>query len=504
MDETLKPDKTIVVIFGAAGDLTRRKLVPGFYNLFLDRTMPDDFVLLGVDKQEMSDDKFASRLHDGVSRFSRRGAPQDSTWQQFAEHVHYMQGDFGSDKCFQDVASWVSDKENEWQKKVSRIFYFAVPPSFIGPLSTGLDDAGLTRDREHSRVVVEKPFGHDLESARHLNKLLGERFKERQIYRIDHYLGKETVQNLMAFRFANALFEPVWEQHYIDHIQITVAEDAGVGHRGGYYEGAGALRDMIQNHMMQLLCLIAMEPPVSFDDNEIRNKKVDVLHAVRPIPEEDIQDYAVRGQYDEGWLEGKKVSAYQEESGVSKESSTETYAAVKLFVDNWRWQGVPFYLRTGKRLASRVSEISIQFLPVPHRSFPSSASLDWVPNRLVLRIQPDEGIVLQFQAKQPGPRMRLTPVSMNFCYDDSFEFEPPEAYETLLLDVMLGDATLFMRADQVEAAWSVIMPIIKVWSHARPLNFPNYQAGTWGPEEGEVLIARDGRSWAKPLTGGCS
>ena len=317
--------------------------------------------------------------------------------------------------------------------------------------------------------------------------------------RIDHYLGKETVQNILAFRFANALFEPVWDRRYIDHIQITVAEDLGVEHRGPYYEQAGAMRDMIQNHLLQILCLIAMEPMVSFDADEIRSKKLDVLRAIRPIPEDQVRHTAVRGQYAQGWMEGKHVVGYRQEPGVSPASGIETFAAVKLFVDNWRWQDVPFYLRTGKRLPVRVSEVTIEFMPVPHQSFPISTAVLWQRNRLIIRIQPEEGITVRFQAKQPGQTMRLSPVDMLFSYEDTFKSTPPEAYETLLLDLLRGDATLFMRADQAEAAWSVIMPILSAWESSPPIYFPNYSAGSWGPESSEALIARDGRSWHMPV-----
>jgi glucose-6-phosphate 1-dehydrogenase len=343
--------------------------------------------------------------------------------------------------------------------------------------------------------VAEKPFGHDLASAVALNGVLTAVFNEAQIYRIDHYLGKETVQNILAFRFANALFEPIWDRRYIDHVQITVAEQVGVEHRGAYYEHAGALRDMIQNHLMQILCLIAMEPMVSFEADEIRNKKVDVLRAIRPILKDQVQQLAVRGQYGAGRMNGHKVSAYRAEPGVATDSPAETFAALKLFVDNWRWQDVPFYLRTGKRLQEMLSEVMIQFRPVPHQSFPTAAALAWQPNHLIIHIQPEEGIVLQFQAKQPGSILHLSPVDMHFSYQETFKSRSPEAYETLLTDVMAGDATLFMRADQVEGSWSVITPILKAWENTLPVDFPNYQSGSWGPDAAGLLITRDGRSW---------
>jgi glucose-6-phosphate 1-dehydrogenase len=487
----------ILVIFGASGDLTQRKLIPALYDLFLDDWLPDHFAVLGVSRTKMSDDEFRDRLRSGVDQFSRHGESKDSDWAKFAPNAAYQPADPTVPDTHDMLSKRLSKLEEEWQTEADRVFYLAVPPPVVGRIVEQLGKAGLAEE-ERARLVVEKPFGHDLASARDLNRELTGIFRESQIYRIDHYLGKETVQNILAFRFANALFEPIWDRRYIDHVQITVAERIGVEHRGSYYDGAGALRDMVQNHLMQILCLIAMEPPVSFDADEIRNKKVDVLHAIRPIPTDQVYRYAVRGQYGPGWIEGQRVSAYRDSPDVADDSTTETFAAVKLYVDNWRWQGVPFYLRTGKHLPTRASEALIQFRPVPHQSFPSSTVGQWVPNRLAIHIQPDKGILLRFLAQRPGPSVRLSPVDMRFSYCETFGTAPPEAYETLLLDIVVGDATLFMRADQVEAAWSVVMPILEGWGATSPLDFPNYAAGTWGPDDAEALIGEDGRSWIQP------
>jgi glucose-6-phosphate 1-dehydrogenase len=487
-----------IVIFGAGGDLTWRKLVPALYNLFLDGYLPDQFAVIGLDRKEMSDDDFRQHLRDGVGQFSRRGKAEDEAWQEFASHLSFFSADFGDPETYVALKERLAARDQEWDTKGQRILYQATPPSLVETIVQQIGKADLARDRERTRIVLEKPFGHDLASAQELNTMLTGVFEESQIYRIDHYLGKETVQNILAFRFANALFEPIWDRRYIDHVQITVAERVGVEHRGDYYDHAGALRDMIQNHLLQILCLIAMEPPVAFDADEIRDRKVDVLRAIRHRPQIHLHKFAVRGQYGAGWIQGEHVAAYRDEPGVDPDSVTETFAAVKLFVDNWRWQDVPFYLRTGKRLPTRASQVLIQFRPVPHQAFPSPAVLDWQPNRLLVRIQPEESIVLRFQAKQPGPTLRLSPVEMRFCYSEAFQATPPEAYETLLLDVILGDATLFMRADQVEAAWSVVTPILEGWESVAPVDFPNYQAGTWGPEAAEALIAQDGRSWLLP------
>jgi glucose-6-phosphate 1-dehydrogenase len=495
-DPNLQP--SVIVIFGGGGDLTWRKLTPALYNLYCDHWLPDQFAILGVDLKPMTDDELRQHLRTGVDQFSRRGQADDQTWHDFAQHLTYLAADFKDAAAFGTLADRLAAFDRDWAAPANRVFYQATPPALVELIVKQLGQAQLVQDRERNRIVLEKPFGHDLTSARALNYMLTDVFDESQIYRIDHYLGKETVQNILAFRFANALFEPIWDRRYIDHVQITVAEDVGVGHRGGYYEQAGALRDMIQNHLLQVLCLIAMEPPVSFDADEVRSKKVDVLRAVRPISPQHLQQFAVRGQYDHGWLKGEHVLAYREEPAVSSESDTETFAALKLYVDNWRWQGVPFYLRTGKRLPARVSEATIQFRPVPHQSFPASAVGDWQPSRLTIRIQPNEGIRLGFQAKRPGPQFQLSPVDMQFKYTEAFKTPPPEAYETLLLDVLLGDATLFMRADQVDAAWSIVMPVLDGWQSVEPHDFPNYEAGSWGPEAANVLIAQDGRSWLSP------
>jgi glucose-6-phosphate 1-dehydrogenase len=495
MDSQKKTEPTIIVIYGATGDLTWRKLIPAIYNLYLDGWIPEKFALIAVGRKDLSDTAFRKKMHDGVNKFSRRGKAQAEKWSAFSKNIHYTFGSFSTIALYTAVKKQVEAFEQSWKCEANRVFYMAVPPDFFEGIARLIGKSGMAKNKDRSRIVIEKPFGHNLESARKLNELLHHIYSENQIYRIDHYLGKETVQNILAFRFANAMFEPIWNRNYIDHVQITVAEQLGVENRGNYYETSGALRDMIQNHLLQLLCLIAMEPPVSFDADEIRNRKVDVLNAVRKLKAEDVLKYAVRGQYGEGWIEGKKVKAYRDEPDVHKDSNIETFAAVKLFLDNWRWQGVPFYLRTGKRMNETISVITIQFQPVPHQSFPLETLGNWQPNRLIINIQPHMGIHLQFQAKRPGLKMLLNPVDMVFDYSESYTTGTPEAYETLLLDIMQGNATLFMRSDQVEAAWGILMPIINSWEANPSTTFPNYAAGTQGPEDAEALIAKYGHNW---------
>jgi glucose-6-phosphate 1-dehydrogenase len=485
-----------LVIFGATGDLTKRKLIPALFQLAQQRMIPAEFAVIGVGRQPLSDEDFRSKMRLGLLEFGDKEEFDESTWQSFAQGLFYISGDFDGDETYEAINKRLVEIEKSRATQGNRIFYLATAPDFFGLIAQKLGAFDLAQSPTGwTRIIVEKPFGHDLESARALNDALSAIFKENQIYRIDHYLGKETVQNLLVFRFANSIFEPLWNRQYIDHIQVTNAETVGVEGRGSYYDKAGVVRDMIQNHVFQVISLIAMEPPVSLHANSIRDEKIKAMQSVRPIPEDSVDKVAVRGQYGPGFVLGETVVGYREEPGVDPHSNTETFAALKLYLDDWRWSGVPFYIRSGKRLQKRVTEIAIQFKDVPHRLF-TDADSPLEPNVLVIRIQPNEGITLRFGVKLPGQSMRIRWVTMDFRYGSSFGAKPPEAYERLLLDCMLGDSTLYARRDMVERGWEIVMPILNAWKKPAE-DFPNYEAGTWGPKAAFELIERDGREWRR-------
>jgi glucose-6-phosphate 1-dehydrogenase len=495
MKSSIIPKPTIFMIFGGTGDLAERKLIPALYNLYLSKYMPNEFAIVGLGRTEYTNESYIKTLLEGVNKFSRTGKAEKNKWEEFSANITYLKTDVNKEKDYKEIEKVIEICEVKWSQAPAIINYLAVAPQFFPIIATNLAKIKYATDKELTRIVIEKPFGHDLESAKELNALLKSLFDECQIYRIDHYLGKETVQNMLAFRFANALFEPLWNRNYIEHVQISVTEDIGVEDRGGYYDTSGALRDMVQNHILQILCLIGMEPPMNFDAEEIRNRKVDVLKAMRPFGSEEIRYNAVRGQYSDGWVEGQEVNGYREEKDVDPDSNTETFAALKFFIDNWRWQNVPFYVRTGKRMHQKSSIISIQFKDVPHLIFSSQSAESWQQNRLIISIQPEMSIRLQVQAKRPGLDMTLNPVDMVFNYDATYATETPEAYETLLLDAMKGDQTLFMRGDQVETAWEILMPVLESWETKKSISFPNYSSDSWGPETAEALIAKDGFHW---------
>lgn len=493
------PDPCAIVIFGASGDLTDRKLIPALYYLARERLLPAGCSVIGCSRTAYTNQQYRERVRKAVVTHLNLPNGKDPILESFVNNTYYLTDNFGEAAAYQQLGALCGRLDKEGKTGGNRLFYLATPPSFFPVIIHHLGATGLAKptdpDRSWTRVVIEKPFGRDLDSARSLNRTVNRVFKEEQIYRIDHYLGKETVQNLLVFRFANGIFEPIWNRRYIDHVQIAVAEALGVENRGSYYEESGLLRDMIQNHVLQLLSLVAMEPPASFGARAVRDEKAKVLRSLRPIPLERMNEFVVRGQYAKGFAEGKEVPAYRSEPNVSPTSATDTFSALKLYVDNWRWADVPFYLRSGKRLAKRVSEITIQFRRVPHMAFQGGGSDAIEPNVLSLRIQPDEGISLKFSAKVPGTTPQIRPVKMDFRYGESFGASPPTAYETLLLDCMLGDSTLFNRDDAVELSWELVDPILDRWKQDGNKGLTFYQAGSWGPAEADEFIEADGRRW---------
>lgn len=492
-----EPQPCTLVIFGGGGDLSRRKLLPAVYNQGLDGELPASFAVIGFALENHSDESYREFAREGIEKFSRRRL-DPHYWPDFARQLHFEQGSFDDPEAYRRLKVRLEELEPRFGIPANRIFYLAIPPALIETCVRNLTEAGLVMSEGQgpfSRIIVEKPIGRDLESARHINATLCEYLDERQIYRIDHYLGKETVQNILVLRFGNAIFEPIWNSRYIDHVQITVAEEEGVGTRAGYYDKAGALRDMVQNHILQLLTLIAMEPPWSMDADIIRNQRQDVLNCLRPIAKADLDRHVVRAQYGQGFVRGELVPGYRREENISHDSTTETYVALKVFVDNWRWAGVPFYIRTGKRMPKRASEIAIQFKSIPPILFNADTDHPLEPNVLAMSIQPNEGLSMRIATKLPGPKVRVYPVKMDFRYGSTFGDQSPEAYERLLLDVMAGDATLFMRRDAVEASWVWIQNILDAWAETQTRWLPEYPAGSWGPLEADRLIETDGRRW---------
>jgi glucose-6-phosphate 1-dehydrogenase len=516
----LLPQSCLLVIFGAAGDLSWRKLLPAVYNLNVDGDLPSNFAIVGfgVGSQGDPDEWMRARAKDGIEHFSRHSL-EKGHWSDFVRCLFYVEGSFNDARAYERLKSKLGAVDRQFGVPGNRVYYLAVPPQAVPQCVEHLKSAGMISNAEDARVfthlIVEKPIGRDLESAQQINRTLAQAFAEKQIYRIDHYLGKETVQNLLVMRFANSIFEPLWNRRYIDHVQITVAEDEGLTHRDpksgeitgsriGYYEGVGALRDMVQNHLLQVLCLVAMEQPYALEADVIRDAKLAVLRCLRPMSSEDVERAVVRAQYIAGEVHGQDVPSYRHEvrefftlrkEAIPVESTTETFVALRLFVDNWRWSGVPFYLRTGKQLPKRASEVAVQFRDVPKILFNANPEVPLEPTVLSLRIQPEEGLSLRIASKLPGPKVRIYPVKLEFSYSAGFGAWSPEAYERLLLDVMAGDATLFMRRDAVEAAWGFVMSILDAWEQSRTKFLPEYRAGTWGPLEADRLIEADGRRW---------
>ena len=496
-----KPSRPVgIIIFGASGNLTRKKLLPSLFKLYQRDLIPDDFFILGVARTQMTDEQFREYVQKSIKQAGNRKFLSD-----FLKHCYYLSGNYESSETYGEIQNRLKRLERIHGTQGNKIFYLAIPPNVFQPVIYRLSESGLARESKFSsnfaRVVIEKPFGKDLESARELERSLANNFSEKQIYRIDHYLGKETVQNIFIFRFANTIFEQVWNNKFIDHVQITVAEDIGVENRAGYFDTTGLLRDMFQNHILQMLAFVAMEPPASFNAERIRDEKVKVLRSIRPFPLNELYRWIVRGQYLSGKVNDYQVPAYTEEPGVSKDSKTETFVAMKLMIDNWRWNGVPFYIRAGKRLPRKISEIAIIFKKVPYSMFPNIPIEELAPNSLIINIQPDEGIALNIQVKHPGARLCLETLSMEFKYENVFSIKALDAYERLLLDCMIGDQTLFIRNDDVIASWELLTPVLRSWEK-KSENEKNgkvhpYRAGTWGPKEADWLIEKDGRKWRK-------
>ncbi|HEY6400786.1 MAG TPA: glucose-6-phosphate dehydrogenase [Blastocatellia bacterium] len=489
-------DPCVMVIFGATGDLTKRKLFPALYNLAKSDLLAREFAVVCMSRSNLTTEAFREQISQDMKKFATTEV-NPNLWDWFTKRIYYISGDAKNPASYQKLKETIEQADHEHGTQGNYFYYLATAPDYFGEIVGQLRAAGLTKEENGRwrRVIIEKPFGHDLESARGLNIDLKRSLDERQIYRIDHYLGKETVQNILVFRFGNGIFEPVWNRRYIDNVQITAAESVGVEKRGGYYDTSGALRDMVPNHLFQLVSLTAMEPPSSFGANEVRDEQAKVMRGIQPFSPEEVLTRAIRGQYGEGEINGERALAYRQELGVPPNSTTETFVAMKLMIDNWRWAGVPFYLRTGKRLPKRVTEIAIQFKSAPLTLFRETPIEKLRTNRLIIHIQPDEGISLRFGAKIPGPVMRLGAVEMDFNYADYFGSTLSTGYERLLYDCMIGDATLFQRADMVEAGWSVIEPVLDVWKALPPRAFPNYAAGTWGPKEADDLLKEDGREW---------
>ncbi len=504
MNNEHKPDPCSLIIFGATGDLTKRKLIPALFHLFTAKMLPDNFFILGVSRGITTEQDFLDRMKKANEEFGS-GSSNTDTWKKFEQRLHCCPIDYDKRDSFENLKKTIEKIERGRQLSGNRLYYLSVPPSAYLPIIKKMGELRLnTQVSENSwtRIIIEKPIGYDLQTATELNNHVAEVFAEHQVYRIDHFLGKETVQNLLAFRFANGIFEPIWNRRYIDHVQITAAETVGLEGRGGYYEKSGALRDMIQNHLLQVFAHTAMEAPARFDAKYFRDEKVKVFDSVRPIQPDEVKDIAVRAQYTGGKINGKEVPGYKEEDGVSEHSVTETYAAIKLMINNWRWAGVPFFLRTGKRLPRRVLELILVFKRIPHQIFQShttagSGEID--ANVLAIRLQPDESISLRFGAKVPGQGMKVQPVSMKFDYESTFRIKLADAYERLLLDAILGDASLFARRDGVEASWRILMPVIEAWENAKEMKLPEYKAGRWGPEEAEKLLKRNGCWWRNCL-----